>query len=73
MTTNRLVLHEHPFAAYCWKPLIALYELGLPFERNIVTDEAARQEPAEDLSVSLDSITICSIFVMIVRDFRHDN
>jgi glutathione S-transferase len=47
MTTNRLVLHEHPFAAYCWKPLIALYELGLAFERHIVTDEASRQELAE--------------------------
>ena len=22
-----LVLHEHPFAAYCWKALIAFYEL----------------------------------------------
>jgi glutathione S-transferase len=47
MTTNRLVLHEHPFAAYCWKPLIALYELGLPFERHLVTDEASRRELAE--------------------------
>lgn len=47
MTTNRLVLHEHPFAAYCWKPLIALYELGLPFERHVVTDEAARRKLAE--------------------------
>ncbi len=47
MTTNRLTLHEHPFAAYCWKPLIALYELGLPFERHIVTDEASRQELAK--------------------------
>jgi glutathione S-transferase len=47
MTTNRLVLHEHPFAAYCWKPLIALYELGLPFQRHIVTDEASRRELAE--------------------------
>lgn len=47
MTTHRLVLHEHPFAAYCWKPLIALYELGLPFERHIVTDEVARRELAK--------------------------
>src|SRR5262249_34827597 len=36
-----------PFAAYCWKPLIALYELGLPFERHVVTDEAARRELAK--------------------------
>jgi glutathione S-transferase len=47
MTANRLVLHEHPFAAYCWKPLIALYELGLPFERHFVGDEAARRQLAE--------------------------
>jgi glutathione S-transferase len=45
--TNRLILHEHPFAAYCWKPLIALYELGLPFERHVVTDEASRRALAE--------------------------
>jgi glutathione S-transferase len=45
--TNHLILHEHPFAAYCWKPLIALYELELPFERHIVTDEASRQELAQ--------------------------
>jgi glutathione S-transferase len=44
--TNHLILHEHPFAAYCWKPLIALYELELPFERHVVTDEASRQELA---------------------------
>jgi glutathione S-transferase len=43
-TSNRLVLHEHPFAAYCWKALIALYELGLPFERRFVSDEPARRE-----------------------------
>ncbi|HEV7496385.1 glutathione S-transferase family protein [Baekduia sp.] len=45
--TNHLILHEHPFAAYCWKPLIALYELELPFERHVVTDEASRQELAK--------------------------
>jgi glutathione S-transferase len=31
-----LVLHQHPFASYCQKALIALYELGLPFERVLV-------------------------------------
>jgi glutathione S-transferase len=46
MSTHTLTLHEHPFAAYCWKPLIALYELGLPFERHVVTDEASRRELA---------------------------
>jgi glutathione S-transferase len=31
-----LVLHQHPFASYCQKTLIALYELRLPFERVLV-------------------------------------
>jgi glutathione S-transferase len=47
MTTHRLVLHEHPFAAFCQKPLVALYELGLPFERHVVSDAASRRQLAE--------------------------
>jgi glutathione S-transferase len=31
-----LVLYEHPFALYCWKPLIALYERDLSFTPEIV-------------------------------------
>jgi glutathione S-transferase len=31
-----LTLHEHPFALYCWKPLIALYEREVPFTAAIV-------------------------------------
>lgn len=31
-----LVLHFHPLASFCWKPLMALYENGTPFEGNIV-------------------------------------
>jgi glutathione S-transferase len=42
-----LTLHEHPFAAYCWKALIALYERDVPFERHIVDDEADRARLAE--------------------------
>jgi glutathione S-transferase len=37
-----LTLHEHPFAAYCWKPLIALYEREVPFERHLVGGEEDR-------------------------------
>jgi glutathione S-transferase len=33
-----VTLHEHPFAAYCWKALIALYEREVPFERVFVGD-----------------------------------
>jgi glutathione S-transferase len=42
-----LTLHEHPFAAYCWKALIALYERNLPFEPQIVLDDADRARLAE--------------------------
>ncbi len=42
-----LILHEHPFAAYCWKPLIALYERDLRFERRQIDDERDRARLAE--------------------------
>jgi glutathione S-transferase len=31
-----LVLYQHPFALYCWKALIALYERDLPFTADLV-------------------------------------
>jgi glutathione S-transferase len=31
-----LVLYEHPFALYCWKALIALYEREVPFTAALV-------------------------------------
>ncbi|MDX8461005.1 glutathione S-transferase family protein [Mesorhizobium humile] len=39
-----LTLHFHPLASFCWKPLIAFYENGTPFEPVIVDlgDEASR-------------------------------
>jgi glutathione S-transferase len=42
-----LILHEHPFASYCWKALIALYERDVPFERNQIDGEADRARLAE--------------------------
>lgn len=41
-----LVLYHHPLASYCHKVLIALYELGTPFERRII-DLADETEKAE--------------------------
>src|ERR1700722_19999473 len=35
-----LTLYAHPFAAYCWKPLIALYENATPFALRVVEDAA---------------------------------
>ncbi|QPC95050.1 glutathione S-transferase family protein [Mesorhizobium sp. INR15] len=39
-----LTLHFHPLASFCWKPLIALYENGTPFNPAIVDlgDEESR-------------------------------
>ena len=44
-----LVLHQHPFASYCQKALIALYELDLPFSKQLVADADARAELAATL------------------------
>jgi glutathione S-transferase len=40
-----LVLHEHPFAAYCWKALVAFYDCDVEFERAFVdgTEQARAQ------------------------------
>jgi glutathione S-transferase len=46
VSSHTLVLHQHPFAAFCWKPLVALYELDLPFESRLVEGEEGRRELA---------------------------
>jgi glutathione S-transferase len=52
-----LVLHEHPFASYCQKALIALYELELPFERVLVEDrdEHVKLWPLNTIPVLVDT------------------
>jgi glutathione S-transferase len=42
-----LTLHSHPFASYCWKALIALYERDLPFVAEEVGGEDDRARLAE--------------------------
>jgi len=39
-----LTLYAHPFAAYCWKALIALYENSIPFTYRLVEDAAGWAE-----------------------------
>src|SRR5258705_12310133 len=39
-----LTLYAHPFAAYCWKTLIALYENATPFTYRLVEGAAGRAE-----------------------------
>jgi glutathione S-transferase len=46
VSANSLVLHQHPFAAFCWKPLVALYELDLAFEPRLVEGEDDRRDLA---------------------------
>jgi glutathione S-transferase len=41
-----LVLYQHPFASYCQKVLIALYELELPFDSYLVEGAEGRAELA---------------------------
>ncbi len=42
-----LTLYAHPFAAYCWKVLIALYENATPFTYRVVEDAAGWEELAQ--------------------------
>ena len=39
-----LTLYAHPFAAYCWKVLIALYENGTPFTYRVIEDATGWSE-----------------------------
>jgi glutathione S-transferase len=41
-----LVLYQHPFASYCQKVLIALYELEVPFDSHLVEGAEGRAELA---------------------------
>ena len=55
-----LTLHEHPFASYCWKVLIALYERDVAFDRHFVggTEDRARLAdlwPLASIPVLVDS------------------
>jgi glutathione S-transferase len=42
-----LLLHEHPFASYCWKARIALYERDVGFESHVVDDATDRARLAQ--------------------------
>jgi glutathione S-transferase len=41
-----LTLHYHPLASYCWKSLIALYEVDAAFERHLVNPGDPEQRTA---------------------------
>jgi glutathione S-transferase len=41
-----MTLHFHPLSSFCWKALIGLYELEIPFEKHVVdlSNDAARAD-----------------------------
>jgi glutathione S-transferase len=47
MADSRLTLYEHPFAAFCQKVLVALYDLELPFETHLIEGDEGRAVLAE--------------------------
>jgi glutathione S-transferase len=57
-----LVLHQHPFAMYCWKALIALYERDVPFTADLVEADrsalAALWPPASIPVLVDDSVVV---------------
>ena len=56
-----LTLHLHPFAAYCWKALIALHERGVPFTSALVEGDRsalAALWPPATLPVLVDGETV---------------
>ncbi len=70
-----LVLHQHPFALYCWKPLIALYERDLPFTAELVEgdrDALASLWPPASMPVLVDDGVVVPESSIIVEHLdRH--
>ncbi len=65
-----LVLYQHPFALYCWKALIALYERDVPFTANLVeADRSALATlwPPASIPVLVDDGVVVSESSIIVE------
>jgi glutathione S-transferase len=64
-----LVLHQHPFAVYCWKPLIALYERDVPFTADLVEADrsalAALWLPASIPLLVDDSVAVAESSIIV--------
>src|SRR5271170_2071891 len=72
-----LTLYAHPFASYCWKVLIALYENGTPFTYRLVEDAAGWAEleslwPIKKFPLLRDGdATIVESSIIIEYSMRH--
>jgi glutathione S-transferase len=70
-----LILYEHPFAVYCWKALIALYERDVPFTADLVEADrsalAALWPPASIPVLVDDGIVVAESSTIVERLDRH--
>lgn len=70
-----LVLHQHPFAMYCWKALIALYERDLPFTAELVEADrsalAALWPPASIPVLLDDGVVVPDSSIIVEHLDRH--
>ncbi len=70
-----LVLHEHPFAMYCWKALIALYERDVSFTADLVEADrsalAALWPPASIPLLVDDGIVVSESSIIVEHLDRH--
>lgn len=70
-----LVLHQHPFALYCWKPLIALYERDVPFRAELVEGDrsalAALWPPASIPILVDDGLVVAESSIVVEYLDRH--
>jgi glutathione S-transferase len=70
-----LVLYQHPFALYCWKALIALYERDVPFTTELVEADrsalAALWPPASIPLLIDDGVVVAESSTIVERLDRH--
>ena len=70
-----VVLHQHPFALYCWKPLIALYERDVPFTPQLVEGDrsalAALWPPASIPILVDDDVVVSESSIIVEYLDRH--
>jgi glutathione S-transferase len=70
-----IFLYEHPFAMYCWKALIALYERDVPFTAELVEADrsalAALWPPASIPLLVDDSVVVAESSIIVEHLDRH--
>jgi glutathione S-transferase len=70
-----LVLYQHPFAMYCWKALIALYERDVPFTADLVeADRSALATLWPPASIPLlvdDGVVVSESSIIVEHLDRH--